>query len=143
MEFFDLIIGKINYWTYVVLMMIGLYGMIGKRNFVKKVIGMSIFQTAILLFYVSIGVKRGATIPILEHHGGHAEEAATHIVEGLHDTAAVIEAAHYNNPLPHVLMLTAIVVGVATLGVALAVLQKIYGRFGTLEEDQILERIKS
>lgn len=144
MEFFDLVIGKINYWVYVVLMMIGLYGMIGKNNFVKKVIGMSIFQTAILLFYVSIGVKRGATIPILEHHGGHAEETAQHLAEGLHEAGTtVIQAAHYDNPLPHVLMLTAIVVGVATLGVALAVLQKIYGRFGTLEEDQILERIKS
>ena len=102
---------------------------------------MSIFQTAILLFYVSIGVKRDATIPILEHHGH--EEAANHVVEGLHEASNAIHAADYANPLPHVLMLTAIVVGVATLGVALAVLQKVYQRFGTLEEDQILERIKS
>ncbi len=135
------IVPHFNYWVYVVLMMIGLYAMIAKRNLIKKLIGMSIFQTAIILFYVSIGVKEGATIPVLEHdlvhpphaeHGVHAEEHHPEIV-----------AANYANPLPHVLMLTAIVVGVATLGLGLAVSQRIYAEYGSLEEDEILRRIRS
>ncbi len=120
------IVTKFNYWAALILMLIGLYGMISKNNLLKKVIGMSIFQSAIILFYVSIGDKRGATIPILEHGHGPSEHV-------------VIEAASYANPLPHVLMLTAIVVGVATLGVALAVIQKIYRIHGTIEEDEILK----
>jgi len=127
-ELLALIIGKSNYWAALILLLIGLYGMIAKNNLLKKIIGMSIFQSAIILFYVSIGDKRGATIPILEHgHGPEAEQ--------------VIQAAHYANPLPHVLMLTAIVVGVSTLGVALAIIQKIYRVHGTIEEDEILESI--
>jgi len=122
------VIPKYNYWIYVALMMIGLWAMIGKNNLVKKVIGMNIFQTAIILFYVSIGVKKGATIPILEHAHGHGAEAAVH-------------AADYINPLPHVLMLTAIVVSVATLGVALALLLRVYRDHKTLEEDEILSHL--
>jgi multicomponent Na+:H+ antiporter subunit C len=122
------IVAKYNYWAALVLMLIGLYGMIGKNNLLKKIIGMSIFQSAIILFYVSIGDKRGAAIPILAH--GHGDIAHQ-----------IIDPTHYANPLPHVLMLTAIVVGVATLGVALAVLQKIYRVHGTIEEDEILETI--
>ena len=96
---------------------------------------MSIFQTAIILFYVSIGVKEGATIPILEHDLTHGAGG-----DGHH---AVIDAAAYANPLPHVLMLTAIVVGVATLGVGLALAQRIYAEYGSLEEDEILEEVKA
>ncbi len=84
---------------------------------------MNIFQSAIILFYVSIGVKEGATVPILSGHG-HGHE--------------VIEAANYINPLPHVLMLTAIVVSIATTGLALATLILIYRKYNTLEEDEIL-----
>ncbi|MBT8345771.1 MAG: cation:proton antiporter subunit C [Desulfofustis sp.] len=122
-----LIIAKYNYWAVVVLIAIGLYAMIAKKNLVKKIIGMNIFQTAIILFYVSIGAKRGATLPIIEH--GHGE--STHMVH----------AADYINPLPHVLMLTAIVVSVATLGVALALAMRIYFHYGTLEEDEIQKKI--
>lgn len=122
----ELILAKYNYWIYIFLMMIGLYAMIVKNNLVKKIIGMSIFQTAIILFYVSIGAKKGATIPIIEHHG-HSE---------------VVNTLHYINPLPHVLMLTAIVVSVSTLGVALALVLRIYNQYGTVEEDEILEQIK-
>ena len=129
MDFGEFVIARFNYWVYIVLMMIGLYAMIAKNNFVKKLIGMGIFQTAIMLFYVSIGVKEGDTIPILEH--GH----------DLAEAGTAIDAAHYANPLPHVLMLTAIVVGVATLGVGLAVLQKIYQRYNSLEENEVLKRI--
>jgi multicomponent Na+:H+ antiporter subunit C len=120
------IVAKYNYWIYITLMMIGLYAMIAKNNLVKKIVGMSIFQTAIILFYVSIGAKKGATIPILEHGHGHN----------------VIHAVDYINPLPHVLMLTAIVVAVATLGVALALAIRVYNQYNTLEEDEILEQIR-
>ena len=119
-----------NYWIYILLMMIGLYAMLAKNNLVKKIIGMSIFQTAIIVFYVSIGAKENATIPIIAH--GHGHEAA----------AAAIDIAHYANPLPHVLMLTAIVVSVGTLGVALAVCLGIYRHFKTLEEDEIQEQLQ-
>jgi len=112
-----------NYWVYIVLMMIGLYAIIVKNNLVKKIIGMNIVQTAIILFFVSIGAKRGATIPIISHgHGGDVH---------------AVHAVDYINPLPNVLMLTAIVVSVATLGVALAMAIKLYQEYNTLEEDEI------
>ena len=125
----DLIMSKFNYWIYIIMMMIGFYAMIAKRNLVKKIIGMNIFQTAIILFYVSIGAKKGATIPILEgaHHVKVPPES--------------IEVAKYINPLPHVLMLTAIVVGVSITGVALALIILIYRRYHTLEEDEILRQL--
>jgi multicomponent Na+:H+ antiporter subunit C len=122
------VVAKYNYWIYITLMMIGLYAMIAKNNLVKKIVGMNIFQTAIILFYVSIGAKRGATIPILEHGHGHGHH--------------VVHAIDYANPLPHVLMLTAIVVAVATLGVALALAIRVYDRYSTLEEDEILAQIR-
>jgi multicomponent Na+:H+ antiporter subunit C len=122
-----LIIAKYNYWAVVVLIAIGLYAMIAKKNLVKKIIGMNIFQTAIILFYVSIGAKRGATLPIIEHGHGQSVHA--------------VHAVDYINPLPHVLMLTAIVVSVATLGVALALAMRIYFHYGTLEEDEIQKKI--
>jgi multicomponent Na+:H+ antiporter subunit C len=125
---FDFIVSKYNYWIYIILMMIGFYAMIGKRNLVKKIIGMNLFQTAIILFFVSTAAKRGGTLPIIEHGHGHGAHA--------------IEATAYINPLPHVLMLTAIVVMVSTLGVALAIVIAIYRRHNTLEEDEILRQQK-
>ena len=130
MEYF---ISKYNYWIYITLMMIGLYAMIAKNNLVKKIVGMNIFQTAIILFYVSIGAKKGATIPIIEHgHGEAVHGAASHLVH----------AVDYINPLPHVLMLTAIVVAVATLGVALALAVKVHDKYKSLEEDEILAQLR-
>jgi multicomponent Na+:H+ antiporter subunit C len=124
----SLIQSNFIYWFFVILLMIGLYGAVGKVNLVKKLIGLSIFQTAIILFYVSIGYKsNGAHIPILEVSHG--------------ETVGVVSPADYINPLPHVLMLTAIVVGVATVGVALSVIQRLYAEYGTLEEDEILDLI--
>jgi multicomponent Na+:H+ antiporter subunit C len=120
------VVARYNYWLYVVLMMIGFYAMIGKRNLVKKLLGMNIFQTAIILFFVSTGVKRGAAIPIVDKY--------VVLQQGIDATTIV-------NPLPHVLMLTAIVVSVSVTGVALAVLLRIYREYGTLEEDEILEKI--
>ncbi len=126
-EITALLVSRYNYWAFIVLMMVGLYGMIAKNNLVKKIIGMNIFQTAIILFYVSIGAKKDATIPIIEH-GHHGEEV-------------VIKAVDYINPLPHVLMLTAIVVSVATLGVALALAIRVYRQYNTLEENEIKSQL--
>ena len=165
-EFFhELLVERFNYCIYVVLLLIGLYAMIAKNNLVKKLIGMSIFQTAIILFYVSVGVKEGATIPIYkpehdphghhaEHHDGHDAEDANGSTtaamydedEGHHHAPQALtdeETLGYANPLPHVLMLTAIVVGVATLGVALAVVQRIFRAYGTIEEDEVLAAIQA
>jgi len=101
-----------------------------KTTWFKKVTGMSIFQTAIIVLYVSIGAKEHASIPIIAHGPGHdAVEAA-------------IDVAHYANPLPHVLMLTAIVVSVGTLGVALAICLGIHRRYKSLEEDEIQEQLQ-
>jgi len=122
------LVSKYNFWLYIILMMIGLYAMIAKNNLIKKLVGMNIFQTAIILFYVSMGSKKGGTIPIIEHTKDHVAHS--------------INPAHYVNPLPHVLMLTAIVVSVSTFGVALALAIKIYNRYRSLEEDEILTRIR-
>ncbi len=124
----EILVSRINYWVYIALMMIGLYGIIIKKNIMKKIIGMSILQTAVILFFVSIGAKRDATIPIIDQT--HASEQTA------------ISAAHFINPLPHVLMLTAIVVAVATLGVALSLVIKIYREYNTLEEDEILPQLR-
>jgi len=125
-QIFELVIAKYNYWIYVVLMMIGFYAMIGKHNLIKKLIGMNIFQTAIILLFISSGVKRDGKIPILNQYD---------VVENGVNATSII------NPLPHVLMLTAIVVAVSITGVALAILIRIYREYGTLEEDEILEKL--
>ena len=146
----ELLIERLNYCIYVILLLIGLWAMLAKRNLVKKLIGMSIFQTAIILFYVSIAVKKDATIPIYlaEHdpHGSHAKEATEKNATGNQDAYHPVElkpetVKGYANPLPHVLMLTAIVVGVATLGLALALTQRIYQGYGTIEEDELLDKL--
>ena len=112
----EIILGKYNYWIYIALMMIGFYAMIAKENLVKKVLGMNIFQTGVILLYVSISKVSGGTVPIIW------------------DKSQV-----YDNPLPHVLMLTAIVVSVSTTAVALALIIRIYKSYGTIEDDQIVE----
>ncbi len=121
----EAIVAKYNYWIYALLLVVSLLAMMMKNNLLKKLIGMNIFQWSIIFYFISIGAKRGGDVPILPH-GAHA----------------LVEASHYVNPLPHVLMLTAIVVGVATTGIALALLVVIYRSYGTLEEDEILRRFK-
>ena len=147
--FNELFIERLNYIIYVILLLIGLHGMIAKNNLIKKLIGMSIFQTAIILFYVSVGVKEGATIPIYlpEHdpHGSHVTNLEENSSSEESHGPVALDAdlvKGYANPLPHVLMLTAIVVGVATLGLALALCQKIYQGYGTIEEDELLNKIE-
>jgi multicomponent Na+:H+ antiporter subunit C len=124
-EMLEFITSKYNYWIYVVLIMIGFYGMMGKNNLIKKLIGMNIFQWSIILFYISMGSKKGATVPVVD--------------PSLHPAVRAID---YINPLPHVLMLTAIVVGVATTGIALSLLIILYRRYGTIEEDEILQALR-
>ena len=124
----DFVIDYYNYIVVILIMMLGLWAMIAKRNLVQKCIGMAIFQTGIILFYISMGAKEGSTIPILDYSHGAGYHA--------------VEAANYANPLTQILMLTAIVVGVGTLGVGLALVQKIYKEYGTVEEDEILEKCR-
>jgi multicomponent Na+:H+ antiporter subunit C len=126
----DLLISHFNHSISICLMMIGLYAMMAKMNLVKKLIGMNIFQWSIILFFVSTGAKYGATIPIVEASDGHQ------------GAEVILQASHYVNPLPHVLMLTAIVVGVATTGVALALLLRIYRTYHTFEKDEILQKMR-
>ena len=126
-SFGEMFVAHFNYVAYVAIMMVGLYAMAVKRNLFKKLIGLGIFQTSIMLLYVSAGVKEGATIPIL------IKEAAK---------SGTVAAAEYINPLPHVLMLTAIVVSVATLGVALSLVQNIYKHYQSIEEDDVLEEMR-
>ncbi len=125
----EFILSKYAYWFYIALMMVGLYAMIAKNNLAKKVVGMHIFQTSIILFFVATGMKQGATIPILIGDPG----LRGHVVPG------TVEAINYVNPLPHVLMLTAIVVMVAIFGVALALLIMIFRQYKTIEEDEIIK----
>jgi len=118
----DFLLARYPYVLVAVLLAIGLYGMTMKRNLLKKVIGMTVFQTAIYLLFVQGATKVGATIPV---------RAAEHGAE----------ASAYINPLPQVIVLTAIVVGVATTGVALSLLLVVRRRFGTLDEDTLLEKM--
>jgi multicomponent Na+:H+ antiporter subunit C len=115
----ELIVAKYHYWIYIVLMMIGLYAMIAKKNLIKKIIGMNIFQTAVFLFYISMAKVEGGTAPIVWE-----------------------QAARYDNPLPHVLILTAIVVSVSTTAVALGLISRIYEVFSNVEEDRILDQLR-
>jgi len=128
----DTLIQNYSYVIVVLLMMMGLWAMIAKKNMVKKCIGMAIFQTGIILFYISMGAKKGASIPIIDY--------ASH---GYGKTQHIIDATQYANPLTQILMLTAIVVGVGTLGVALTLIQRVYENYGSLNEDEVLEKIKN
>jgi multicomponent Na+:H+ antiporter subunit C len=111
------LLGHWNYLAVITLMMIGLYIAISRQNLVKKVMGMNVFQTSVILLYVSMGKIHGGTAPIL--------------IEGRSDVI-------YSNPLPHVLMLTAIVVGVASTALGLALVVRIKEAYGTVEEDEIV-----
>jgi len=117
------ILGLYNYWIAIVLMMIGFYGIIAKRNLIKQAIALGLFQTGVFLFYISMGVHEGGTAPVW----APGEEPGTK-VEG-----------PYDSPLPHVLILTAIVVSVSILAVALAIIVNIKRAYGTVEEDELRE----
>jgi len=110
------VLGLYNYWIVIFLMMTGFYIVISRENLIKKVIGLNIFQTSVFLLYITIGKVRGGTAPIVSE-----------------------EFTVYTNPLPSVLILTAIVVGVATTAVALALVVRIHEAYGTIQENEIRE----
>ena len=109
--------GLYNYWIVIFLMMAGLYMVIARANLIKKMVGLGVFQAAVFIFYLTMGKVAGGTAPI--------------IIPG---------SSVYSNPLPHVLILTAIVVGVATLALGLALIVRIKEAYGTIEEDEIDEQ---
>lgn len=113
----EFIIGHYNYWLFVILMMTGLYITVSRGNLIKKVVGLNLFQTSVFMLYISMGKIEGGTAPILTG-----------------DPNTI-----YSNPLPHVLILTAIVVGIATTALALALVVRISEEFGTIEEDELTE----
>ena len=110
-------LGLLNYWIIVVLMMTGFYIVIAHNNLVKKIVGLNIFQVSVFVFYITMAKVKGGTAPIL--------------AEGIEI---------YSNPLPHVLILTAIVVGVATTALGLALVVSIHDAYGTIEDDEIEAR---
>ena len=116
-SFLDTVLGLYNYWVVIFLMMMGFYIVISRGNLIKKVIGLNIFQTSVFLLYITVGKVSGGTAPI--------------VADG-------IEV--YSNPLPSVLILTAIVVGVATTAVALSLVVRIREAYETIEEDEIYEQ---
>jgi len=103
-----------NYWVVIILMMLGFYIVISDSNLIKKIIGLTIFQTSVFILFISMSKVEGGTAPIL------AENFSS-----------------YSNPLPHVLILTAIVVGVATTAMGLALIARIHAAYGTIDEDII------
>ena len=118
----EFILGHLNYWFFILLMMIGLYVVIAKGNLVKKIVGLNIFQTSVFMLYISIGKVKGGTAPIFP-------------LDMKIDPQVV-----YSNPLPHVLILTAIVVGIATTSLGLALIIRIREAYHTIEEHEIAEQ---
>lgn len=116
----SMVLGLYNYWIVIILMMTGFYIVIAHGNLIKKVVGLNIFQASVIIMYISMGKIDGGAPPILA------------------DNATV-----YSNPLPHVLMLTAIVVGVATTALALALIVRINESYGSIEEDEIHKQDES
>ena len=115
----NFIYGHLPYWLFIILMLSGLFIVVSRGNLIKKIVGLNIFQTSVFMFYISIGKMKGGTAPIL--------------LEKSTNNSAVI----YSNPLPHVLILTAIVVGIATTALGLALIIKIREEYDTVEEDDI------
>ena len=112
------LLGYFNYWVFAIVLTVGLYTVIAKVNLVKKLIGLSIFQSAVFLMYITMDKVEGGTAPIIQ--------------KGVEDQV-------FSNPLPQVLILTAIVVGVSTLALGLAIVVRISECYGTIEEDEILD----
>lgn len=183
----EFILGRANYWAIIALMMVGLYITFQSTNLIKRLVGLSVFQTSVFLFYITLGKVAGGSAPILfgadahghggGHEGNHGSDSHDDHGQVVAPTAELnplqefgdeeVEAeAHgdaidlptvsdfpgseqlqltglnevYSNPLPHVLILTAIVVGVATLSVGLAIVVRIRECYGSIESDEIREK---
>jgi multicomponent Na+:H+ antiporter subunit C len=145
-------LGHFNYWIFIFLMMVGFYILISRGNLIKKIVGLNVFQTSVFFFYISMGKIFGGTAPILlgemaesaePDHAAGAGEAVSGAAQAAADVAShAVDASAdviYSNPLPHVLILTAIVVGIATTAVALGLVVRIHEAYGTIEEDEIHE----
>jgi multicomponent Na+:H+ antiporter subunit C len=117
-------LAQVHYWLSAAILLVGIYGMLAAPHFVRKLMGMNIMQTAIIVFFLALAAKTDATFPLTGTDG------------------VAPAAAEYVNPLPHALMLTAIVVGVSTTGVALALVIRIHRHFGTLEEPELLAKLR-
>ena len=121
---FSAVFQRPNFLTVVIIFLWGFYIMVTRYNLIKKLIGMYLVQTSVIFFLVSISAKKEAPVPVLM------------------STTDPVQAAIYANPLPHVLTLTAIVVGVATLGVGLALCAAIYRKYGSLDEEEIFKKLE-
>ena len=117
-------VGTAQYFLTTVLLMVGLYGIVARQHLLRKLMAMNILQVAVIVFFITLSAKSGATVPVVIQDG--------------HE----INVASYVNPLPHALMLTAIVVSVSTTGVALALLIRIRRRYGTLSETILLAKLR-
>ncbi len=145
------IAGLYNYWIVIFLMMTGFYIVLARKNLIKSVIGLNIFQTSVFLLYITMGKVKGGTAPIIPPEVAEAQELthAVHdnvgpaLVGGVEGHGEAVAGAAgtmiYSNPLPSVLMLTAIVVGIATTALALALVVRIREEYGTVDEERILE----
>jgi len=113
------LLGYYNYWVFAILLMVGFYAVIVRNNLIKKLLGLAIFQSAVFLMYITMDKVEGGTAPIIQ--------------EGVADQI-------YSNPLPQVLILTAIVVGVSTTALGLAIIVRIKEAYGSIEEDDIIAK---
>lgn len=142
----EFVLERANYWAIIGLMMVGLYITFAARNMIKRLVGLSLFQTSVFLFYVTLAVVAGGSAPILYGKDYPKSEYASENYDNtngeeasLVDTESKPELKElYSNPLPHVLILTAIVVGVATLAAGLAIIVRLREEYGTIETDEVL-----
>ncbi len=112
------LLGLYHYWVFAILLMIGFYAVVAKFNLIKKLIGLSLFQAAVFLLYITMGKVDGGTAPIFQ---------------------SASETTVFSNPLPQVLILTAIVVGISTIALALGIVVRIKEEYGSIEEHEIQE----
>ena len=135
------LLGHLNYVVVVFLMMAGLWIVFASRNLIKRMIGLAIFQSSIGLFYITLGKVLGGTAPIIIDKaslaGHRVVSALAAPLDGAYVAQAGVDGVVYSNPLPQVLILTAIVVGVATLAVGLAIAVRVHEAYETLEADEI------
>ncbi len=133
----SMVASHFNYVAVVVLMMIGLFIVFSSGNLIKRMIGLAVFQTSTGLFYISLGKVSGGTAPIIVDAQGPDGQALAAALNPQYVARYGVDGVVYSNPLPHVLILTAIVVGVATLAVGLAIAVRIREAYGTIESDEI------
>jgi len=131
------VLGHYHYVIVIILMMTGLYVVFGSRNFIKKLVGLSVFQTSVFLLYITVSKVSGGQPPILVDDHANLNEPVLLAAAAEVSTHGGHSDVVYSNPLPHVLILTAIVVGVATLAIGLALVVRIREVYGTVEEDEI------